>query len=248
MVLDRVLRDEQLLGDIAVVHAARDELEHLHLAVGELGRSDVRGALFLRVAFGQGGELGEQLARHRGVDQRLATVHRPDRLGHLVQRDVLQQIAAGAGADRLEQILFLVTDRQHDDLRARHDILGGAAGFDAAALGHPDVHEHDVGQRLPGHGHRLGAVARLPDQVDVILLLEDHLQAAAEQRVIIRDQHPDGFLALLPLTHLRSALLWPFLRPPSSSHRPVAHGAHLVCLPQGTPPRHVTQTLADPGP
>ena len=232
MVLDRVLRDEQLLGDVAVVHAARDQLEHLHLAVGELGRGDVLGALFLRVALGQRGELGEQLARHRGVDQRLAAVHRPDRLGHLVQRDVLQQIAAGAGPDRLEQVLFLVADRQHHDLRARRDVLGGAARLDATALRHPDVHEHDVGQRLPGHGYRLGAVARLPDQVDVVLFVEDHLQAAPEQRMIIRDQHPDRFLALLLLTHL---LISPSLAAEQQSSTCRSWRSR-GCLPRGTPP------------
>jgi uncharacterized protein YcaQ len=195
VVLHGILRDEQLLGDVAVVHPARDQLEHLHLALGELGRGDVLGLLLLGVALGQRGELGEQLARHRGVDQRLAAVHRADRLGHLVQRDVLQQVAAGPGPDRLEQVLFLVADRQHDDLGAGRDLLGRPARLDAAAPGHPDVHEHHVGQGLAGHGHRLGAVARLPDQVDVVLFGENHLQAAPEQRVIVRNQHPDGILA-----------------------------------------------------
>ena len=181
-----------------------------------LGGATCCDLLFLRVALGQRRELGEQLARHRGVDQRLAAVHRPDRLGHLVQRDVLQQVAAGARPDRLEQVLFLVADRQHHDLRARRDLLGRPARLDAAALRHPDVHEHDVGQRLAGHGHRLGPVARLPDQIDVVLFLQDHLQAAPEQRMIIGDQHPDGLRALAAV------------RPPSSSHRPVAHGAHFV--------------------
>ena len=214
--------------------------------------------LLLGVALGQRRELGEQLARHRGVDQGLAAVHRADRLGHLVQRDVLQQVAAGARPDRLEQVLFLVADRQDHDLRAGRDLLDGAARLDATALRHPDVHEHDVGQRFAGHGHRLGPVARLPDQVDVVLLVEDHLQAAPEQRVVIRDQYADGLQALGP-----SHLPIPLLGPPSSSHRPVAHGAQLRCLPRGHRPprpdqaagltmtgrvRHVTQTLADPEP
>jgi hypothetical protein len=125
-------------------------------------------------------------------------VHRPDRVGHLIQRDVLQQVAAGARPDRLEQVLFLVADRQHHDLRARRDLLGRPARLDAAALRHPDVHEHDIGQRFAGHGHRLGPVARLSDHVNVVLLGEDHLQAAAEQRMIIRDQHPDGIRRALP--------------------------------------------------
>jgi hypothetical protein len=191
VVLHGVLGDEQLLGDVAVVHAAGHELEHLHLPVGELGRGDALGPVLAGVPVGQGGELGEQLARHRRVDQRLTAVHGSDRLGHLVERDVLEQVAAGAGPDRLEQVLFLVADGQHHDLRAGRDVLGRPAGLDPAGLRHPDVHEHDVGQRLASHGDRLGTVAGLPDQVDVVLLIQDHLQTAPEQGMIVGDQHPD---------------------------------------------------------
>jgi len=139
-----------------------------------------------------------------------------DRAGHLVERDVLEQVAAGPGPDRLEQVVFLVADRQHDDLRARRDFLGRPARLDAAALRHPDVHEHHIGQRLAGHGHCLGPVAGLADDVDVVLFRENHLQATPEQGVIIGDQHPDGIWALSRP------------RPPGSRRRPVAHGAHFV--------------------
>ena len=196
MVLHRVLRDEELLGDVAVVHAAGDELEYLHLPVGQLGCGDVLHPLFLDVPLGQGRELGKELARHGRVDQRLAAVYRPDRLGHLVQRYVLQQITAGSGPDRLEEVFFLVADGQHHDLRARCDLLGRPARFDAADLRHPDVHQHDIGQRLAGYRNRFLAVAGLPDQVDVVLFIQDHLQAAPEKRVVVRDQHPDRLRAL----------------------------------------------------
>jgi hypothetical protein len=107
-------------------------------------------------------------------------------------RDVLEQIAAGTRPDGLEQVLFLVADRQHDDLGARGCLFHGPACLDAAALGHPDVHQHHIGQRLGGLQLRLGPVARLADQFDVVLFVEDHLKPAPEQRVIVSDQHADG--------------------------------------------------------
>jgi len=133
-------------------------------------------------------------------------VYRPDRLSDLIERDVLEQVAAGAGPDRLEQVLFLIADGQHHDLRAGRDLLGRPAGLDPAGLRHPDVHEHDVGQRFAGHGDRLGPVAGLPDQIDVVLLIQDHLQAAPEQGMIVGDQHPDRLGAS------------PRVRPLASSH------------------------------
>ncbi len=96
VVLHGVLGDEQFLGDVPVVHAPRDQLEDLHLPVGELGRGNLLRALLLGVAAGQRGELGEQLARHGGVDERLAAVHGPHGVGYLIERDVLEQVAAGS--------------------------------------------------------------------------------------------------------------------------------------------------------
>ena len=58
-------------------------------------------------------------------------------------------------------------------------------------LRHPDVHQHDVRRGLDGLLDRLGAVLGLADDLDVGLLLEHHLQAAAEQRVVVDHQHPD---------------------------------------------------------
>jgi hypothetical protein len=70
-------------------------------------------------------------------------------------------------------------------------VLDGGAGVDAAALGHPDVHQHDV---RDGVGDLLDASApspASPDDLDVLLLLEDHLQPAPEQRMVVDDEHAD---------------------------------------------------------
>ena len=62
-------RDEQLLGDVAVVHALRDEPEDLHLAVGEPRRGHLRS---LVGCLRDRGELREELGRHRRADAGLA--------------------------------------------------------------------------------------------------------------------------------------------------------------------------------
>ena len=54
-----------------------------------------------------------------------------------------------------------------------------------AAPRHPHVHQHDVGQQVGGLVHGLGPVTRLADDLDVVLLLENDLQAAAEQGMVV---------------------------------------------------------------
>jgi hypothetical protein len=188
VVLHGVLGDEELLGDVAVVQAARHELEHLELALGQ-----PRGGHLVPLVglLDHRGELAEQLRRHRRADQRLAAGDRTDRAGDLVDRDLLEQVARRAGLDRLVEVGLLVGDRQHHDLRARHDVLDRGAGLDPGAARHPHVHQDDVGEQGRGLGHRFGAVGRLADHLDVRLLAEDHLETTAEERVVVDDEDAD---------------------------------------------------------
>ena len=58
--------------------------------------------------------------------------------------------------------------------------------------GHADVHQHDVGVALRRQGNGLGAVTRLPDDLDVGLLGQDHPESEAEQLLVVGEEHPDG--------------------------------------------------------
>src|SRR5215469_16090177 len=126
-----------------------------------ISRSVRRGAGTCR-----GGSSSSRRARAANSVSSLAAVHGADRACYLIERDVFQQVAACPGADRVEEVLFLVADRQHDDLCAGGDILERPARLDTAAPRHTDVHEHHVGQRLARHPHCLFAIARLADELD----------------------------------------------------------------------------------
>ena len=190
-------------GDVSVVEPLSDESEHLHLAIGEPGRRHLR-LLVGRLA--HRGELGQELARHRGADPRLPRPHRADRVGDLLDRDLLQQVAGGARLDRLVQVGFVVADREHEDLHMRERTLDLTGRFDARLLGHADVHEDHVGHELLGADHHLGTVRGLADELEIGLLVEHHLQPATEQGMVVAHQHPQLLRAGLDLVgHPRSS-------------------------------------------
>ena len=138
-----------------------------------------------------GVELVEELRRHRRRDQALALDHGADGLGHLLDRDLLEQVAVGAGLDRLVEVVLLVADREHEDLGGGHEVADLTGRLDAVDLGHADVHEHDVGGQLLGLGHGLLAVLGLGDDLDAVLGAEHDVEAAAEQRLVVGDEDAD---------------------------------------------------------
>ncbi len=79
-----------------------------------------------------------------------------------------------------------------DDLYARHLVLDGRARLDTAAAWHADVHEHDVRYQIAHLFHGLLAVAALADDLDAVLVVEDHLQTTAEQSMVVHDEDADG--------------------------------------------------------
>ncbi|GAA3131097.1 hypothetical protein GCM10020001_061500 [Nonomuraea salmonea] len=123
-------------------------------------------------------------------------MHAPHRGGYVVDLDVLQQVAGGSRLDGLEEVLFLVAHREHDDPGARDGGLDALRGLDAVLPGHAHVHERDVGHEAIGQFDRLLPVARLTDHLDVRLRGQRQCQAPPDQLVIVHDQHADRLARL----------------------------------------------------
>src|SRR6478735_8190873 len=141
VVLDRVLGDEELLGDLTVVEPLGHEPEDLELALGE-----PQGGALLALRLGHLLELVDELDGHGGADEGLALVDHADRLGDLLDGGVLQQVAGGPVLHRLVEVGLLVGDREHDDLGGRDGLLDRAAGLHAGAARHPYVEQDHVGR------------------------------------------------------------------------------------------------------
>ena len=191
----RPLGDRQVPGDAVVGKPAGEQEEHLFLAGGEPVQ---RSRLGVGHGGGMGGEAVNEAARRAWGHDRVAVVNVTDRGHELLQGGVLEQEAAGAGADRLEGVLVEVEGGQDQDpggggvgrtvTAAAHDAAGR---LDPVHPRHPHVHEDDVGlhpgQQLDGGG----AVFGLADELDVLLGLQQHAEAEPVHLLVVDQHGPD---------------------------------------------------------
>ena len=68
----------------------------------------------------------------------------------ILDRRVLEQVAARAREDRVHHVLLLVRDREHDHAGQRRVAADVARGLDAGHPRHVQVHDDDVGRRARG--------------------------------------------------------------------------------------------------
>jgi hypothetical protein len=153
---------------------AGDRAQHVQLPRGE--RPQRLGQPARRA--GHQREAGDQPPGDGRVDERVARGQAPNRADQLVGRRVLEQEPAGAGAQRLVDVLVGVEggQDQHPGAGAeRHDL---PRGLEAVHLGHPDVQQRDL-RGVPAHQLDRLPLARLGHHRDVGLGLQDHPEAAA---------------------------------------------------------------------
>jgi hypothetical protein len=108
---------------------------------------------------------------------------------------VLEEEAAGAGAQCLVHVLVQVEGCQDEDSRR----VGGAgrradsAGrFDAVDAGHPYVHDDHVWSGPVDHLDRAAAIRCLADDLDVLGLVEDDPEGGAHQFLVVDEHDADG--------------------------------------------------------
>ena len=192
--LDGRAGEIEILGDLVVRAAPGVLIEDVALAFSEVGEPGAVQARGRRTAY----ELLDQAPCHRRREQRLAGRDDADAGEEPFGRLVLEHEASGSGAQGVVDVLVEVEGREHE-----HPGVVACAGgqqlarrLDPVHARHPHVHQDDVGPEAPRGLDRLLAVARLTDDLDVVVGPEDERKARADHRLIVGDQDPD--------THARS--------------------------------------------
>src|SRR5579872_7008583 len=160
--LDSQRAEREVLGDLGVGHAGRYQRDDLALAVGQRVEQAGRHG---RAGVVQREEAGDQAPGGGGREQGVAAGNRPDRVDQHVRARSLAEESAGPGAQRLENVLVDLEGGQDQDLHPGQVLVGRdlAGRRQAVELGHPDVHQHDVGPGLARQLDRLPAGRRLSD-------------------------------------------------------------------------------------
>ena len=179
------LADEELLPDLRVRQAERDEAEDVALA-----RAQVVELLRRREAWNPR-ELTDHPLRDRGGEERVARRNRPHRRDQLLRRVVLQDEAARTGPERLVDVLVQIERREDEDARLRVGREDAAGRLQPVELRHADVHQHDRRIEAGSLVDRLEAVRRLGDDLDVVLVGEQHAEAGPHHRLVVGDEDAD---------------------------------------------------------
>ena len=125
--------------------------------------------------------------------------------GHQVlDRRVLEQVAAGAGEDRVEHVAVLVGDRQHEHPGQRRDARDLPGRLDAGHPRHVQVHHDDVGGELADHRAPRPPSAASPTTYDP-LLLEQVAQTCAKEVVVVDEQDAERVVPRLGRLPLRAS-------------------------------------------
>ena len=102
---------------------------------------------------------------------------------------VLQNVPGGAGVQtsRDHFLLFIHREDQHLDFLV--GLLDAARGLESAQVGHRNIHQHNIRVQLVSLADGLSPVMGLAYYLDGAFVLEDRLDALAEQGVIVTDQN-----------------------------------------------------------
>src|SRR3989442_1026649 len=172
---DGRVRNSELARDLLVAVPEREAAQNLVFPLGELdlvlhrGRSRGPGQHGRDPAFQYDAAAGSQFEPG----------------AQIFRLQILQQIPIGAGAHRLQDVAFVVGNRQHDAAGARVRLLDALQGRDARHSLHVQIDQHDVRRDLARQLDPARAVAGFTDELQVGVRLDQLRHAAPEQGVVV---------------------------------------------------------------
>src|SRR5581483_175177 len=166
--LHGLLGDEELLRDLRVAHAERDQPDDRALAIRE------RGAVGRGTIDGMG---GTEFHWHPDLPAR----HRLDRLEEALDGKALEHDGPRARAHRRAPVLGMLARRDDDDLDVRCELRN----VRERALTHLQVEEQEVAAGFDDERLEVPRPIRLADDDAARLHRQERLETHAEQRVVV---------------------------------------------------------------
>ena len=182
--LHGLVADHQLGGDGAVGQPVDHKRQDLAFPL----RQPLPGAGPELVALHPRGRV-DRPGRHPGVDSGLAAVHEFELAHQLVAADAFQQVSRRADAQRLEEVLLVVVDRQHHDLEPGGALAQLCAQVQATGALHPHVAEHDVGFEFVDDAERTLSADHVPDHLHAVLEGREHGFESLDDHLVVVHQH-----------------------------------------------------------
>ena len=160
----------------------------------------------------------EQPPLDRWVQQRLARDDYTNRVLDLRRGGVLGQVPPCAGVEGSKDRVVVGVGRQHDDARVWQVAQDAASGGHAVAARHAQVHQHDVRSVAVRKLGGFFTVRRGRHYFDSWREPQQHDQAFAHHRLVVRDQHANCWRLYFVGSHRRT--LNPLATGPASSVPP----------------------------
>lgn len=129
--------------------------------------------------------VGEDRIRDGGTEIAFASGDGADGGEEIDVDGVLEEVAAGAGAEDFADVDRIFVHAEGEDAGLRVLLHDAAGGFDAVEFGHGDIHDNHVGLQFAAHRYGVAAVAGFANNFHVGLGAEDHAEALADDGVVI---------------------------------------------------------------
>src|SRR5580658_4891960 len=176
MHFDGVLRDPQMLPNVAIAVAFGNAPQNLDLALRERVSADVHSQTF--------GYNCRQMFAPR--------VHLADDSDQFIERSALQDVAECSGCERALNLVIALKCRHDDHPSIRKLLPNGSDGANSAHIGKPEIHERDIRSVLPKFLKSRFGRACSPDQYQILLISNDGCDSLAEGRVIVDAEDSDS--------------------------------------------------------
>src|SRR6266516_1226233 len=207
----------QLPGDLCIRQPARDQIEDLAFARGEIFKPAGELPAWGRPAR----ERLDDRSGDRRVEQRVSSSNNVDGGDQLLRWNVFEEKAARARAKCLVDVLLEAKGREHEDARTLSQLVGESSrSCDPVEARHADVHEDYLGHENARALDGLETVGGLPDHLDCRICLQDLSKTCADECLIVCNEDADAHVCVVASGRRARTTNPPPLRVPASKSPP----------------------------